>query len=217
MNLTKYSIAVVQGGALLLCCSHASAQTTTSTPVLHGEEPWTFAASVYGYFPPESADYLQPTLTADRDWLHLEVRYAYEALDTGSAWFGYNVAGGDTLKWEFTPMVGGIFGKVSGVAPGYKGSLSWRGLELYSEGEFVIDTADASASYFYNWSELALSVLERWRVGLVTQHTHVYQTDRDIQRGLLVGLSFDRCELTGYVFNPDDSKPTVVIALRVSW
>jgi len=172
---------------------------------------------MYGYFPPESADYLQPTLTADRDWVHLEVRYNYEALETGSAWFGYNLAGGDGLKWEFTPLFAGIFGKVSGVAPGYEGSLSWRGLELYSEGEFVVDTSDASTSYFYSWSELSLSVLERWRVGLVTQHTRVYQTDREIQRGLLVGLSFGRGELTGYVFNPDDSKPAVVIALRVGW
>jgi hypothetical protein len=219
MNLTKYSIAVFQfgQGAMLLCCSHASAQTAASTPVLHQEEQWTFGASLYGYSPPESEDYLQPTLTADRDWLHLEVRYNYEALHTGSAWFGYNFAGGDRLKWEFTPMFGGIFGGVSGVAPGYEGSLSWRALELYAEAEFVIDTADASASYFYNWSELTLRVLERWRVGVVAQHTHVYQTDREIQRGLLVGLSFGRGELTGYVFNPDDRTPTVVIALRASW
>jgi hypothetical protein len=217
MNLTKYSIAVILGGALLLCCSHASAQTTASTPIPHREEQWTFAASVYGYFPPESANYLQPTLTADRDWLHLEVRHNYEALDTGSAWLGYNLAGGDGLKWEFTPLIAGIFGKVNGVAPGYEGSLSWRRIELYSEGEFVIDAAGASASYFYNWSELTLSVLERWRVGWVTQHTRAYQAEREIQRGLLVGLSFDRGEVAGYVFNPDDGKPTVVISLRASW
>ena len=37
-------------------------------------------------------------------------------------------------------MIGGVFGDTTGVAPGYKGSLSWWKLELYSEGEYVFDT-----------------------------------------------------------------------------
>ncbi|HWX33594.1 MAG TPA: hypothetical protein VNZ53_39970 [Steroidobacteraceae bacterium] len=51
---------------------------------------------------------------------------------------------------------------------------------------------------------------------MVTQRTHAYQTDRDIQRGLLLGFAYKRLEMTAYVFNPDESKPTIVIALRVS-
>ena len=27
---------------------------------------------------PDESDYIQPTFKADRDWLHLETRYAYE-------------------------------------------------------------------------------------------------------------------------------------------
>ena len=89
---------------------------------------------------PTTANYVQPTFTADRGWLHLEARYNYEALDTGSAWVGYNFSGGEKLAWEFTPMIGGVFGDTTGIAPGYKGSLSWWKLELYSEGEYVFDT-----------------------------------------------------------------------------
>ncbi len=172
---------------------------------------------MYAYFPPDAANYLQPTLTADREWLHLEARYNYEALDAGSIWFGYNFSGGDKVVWEFSPMLGGVSGKITGVAPGYHGSLQWRKLELYSEGEYVIDTADSSASYFYNWSELTLSVLDGLSFGVVTQHTRVYRSDREIQRGLLAGFSCKRADLIGYVFNPDSRTPTVVIALRVSW
>jgi hypothetical protein len=106
---------------------------------------------------PDSGNYLQPTFTADRGWLHLEARYNYESLDTGSAWLGYNFSGGETLAWEFTPMIGGVFGDTHGIAPGYKGSLSWRKLELYSEGEYVFDTAIPRDSFFYNWSELTLA------------------------------------------------------------
>ena len=99
---------------------------------------WSFSASVYTYLVPDSRDYVQPTITADRGWLHLEARYNYEDLDTGSAWVGYNFSGGEKLAWEFTPMLGGVFGDTTGIAPGYKGSLSWWKLELYSEGEYVV-------------------------------------------------------------------------------
>jgi hypothetical protein len=45
----------------------------------------------------------------------------------------------------------------------------------------------------------------------------VYQTDRDIQRGLLVGATYENLDVTAYIFNPDESKPTVVVAVTVSW
>ncbi len=207
---------------LLIWCSHATAQTAVPDQARlagAGElgEPWAFSASAYTYFPPENRDYLQPTLTADRNRLHLEARYNYEALDTGSAWLGYNFTGGDKLQWELTPMIGGIFGKVSGVGPGYRGSLQWNGLELASEGEYVFDTANKSDSYLYNWSELRGTVLERLTFGVVVQHTRVYRTDREVQRGLLAGFAYQHLDLTGYVFNPDDDQRFVVIALTLNW
>ena len=160
---------------------------------------------------------MQPTITADRNWLHLEARYNYEALDTGSAWVGYNFAGGEKLAWEVTPMLGGVFGDTTGIAPGYKGSLSWWKLELYSEGEYVFDTRDSSGSFFYNWSELTVAPVDWLKLGMVTQRTRLYQTDRDIQRGFLVGLSYKQVSFTTYVFNPDESKPTVVVAAGVTF
>jgi hypothetical protein len=187
----------------------------SATPAVEhgGERKWAFSASAYTYLVPESREYVQPTITADRDWLHLEARYNYESLETGSAWVGYNFNGGDKLAWEFTPMLGGVFGNTTGVAPGYKGSLSWRKLELYSEGEYVIDTGDSSGSFFYNWSELTLAPVDWFRFGLVTQRTRAYQSERDVQRGLLAGFSRKKLDLTAYVFNPDKSRPTVVVAV----
>jgi hypothetical protein len=101
--------------------------------------------------------------------LHLEARYNYENLDTGSMWFGYNFAGGETVEWTLTPIIGGVFGQTDGVAPGYKGSLIWRQLEVYSEGEYVFDAHDSADSFFYNWSEVTFVPAEWFRVGLVTQ------------------------------------------------
>ena len=211
--------------ALVLWACHAWGQTT-NPPVAADSAPpaieddansWAFSASAYSYFVPDSRDYLQPTFSADRGWLHLEARYNYEDLDTGSAWLGYNVGGGQKLAWDLTPMLGGVVGNTAGIAPGYNGSLSWWKLELYSEGEYLVDTGDSSASFFYNWSELTLAPVEWLRFGSVTQRTRAYDTDRDIQRGLLVGFSYTHVDLAGYVFNPDESTPTVVIALRVTF
>jgi hypothetical protein len=215
--------------ALLLLARLAPAQTVTSslpempstnltaTPMAPAADPWSFSVSAYTYIVPDDREYVQPTLTADHDWLHLEARYNYEALDTGSAWIGYNFSGGNKLAWEFTPMLGGVFGDTTGIAPGYKGSLSWWKLELSSEGEYVFDTAHSSDSFFYNWSELSLSPVDWFRFGLVTQRTHLYQSDRDIQRGVLLGFTYKRVGVSGYLFNPDEPKPTFVFALALTF
>jgi hypothetical protein len=199
--------------------SSAVASTNAPTPGVSeaAHETWSFTASVFGYIVPESRDYLQPTFTADHGWLHLEARYNYEAHDTGSAWAGYNFAGGQKLVWEITPMLGGVFGEKTGIAPGYKGSLRWWKLELYSESEYVFDTGDSTDSFFYNWSELSIAPLDWLRLGLAVQRTRLYQTDREIQRGFLIGVSWKEVSLTTYVFNPDESHPVVVIAGGVTF
>ena len=178
---------------------------------------WSFSIATFTYVVPDDHAYVQPTISADRDWLHLEARYNYEALETGSAWVGWNFSGGEKLAWEFTPMVGGVFGDLTGLAPGYRGSLNWWKLELYSEGEYVYDTGRSSDSFFYNWSELTLAPVDWFRFGLVTQRTRTYETDRDVQRGLLVGFSWRKVDLTTYIFNPDESRPIWVVAVGLNF
>lgn len=214
--------------ALALSAGRVSAQTAdmtaptaTNNPppalVTESEKAWSFAVSASTYIVPDSRDYVQPTLSADRGRLHLEARYNYEALDTGSAWLGCNFSGGEKLAWEFTPMVGGILGETDGFAPGYKGSLSWWKLELYSEGEYVFNRAGADERFFYNWAELSLAPADWVRFGFVSQRTRAYESDVDIQRGFLVGFSCRKASVTTYVFNPDESKPTVVVAVALSF
>jgi len=181
---------------------------------------WSFTGSVYSYIAPNGPDYVQPTVMADRGWLHLEARYNYEARETGSAWVGYNFSGGKELAWELTPIVAGVFGATTGIAGGYRLSLSWWKLELYSESEYVFDVGNSADSFFYDWSELSLSPVEWFRFGIVAQRARAFETGRDIQRGLLVGCSYEgteSMELTAYVFNPDDDKPKFVFALGVSF
>ena len=213
-------------GALALCLNGACVgavepagrtNSVLSTIAESDEKKWSFSASAYTYLVPDDREFVQPTFTADHDWLHLEARYNYEDLETGSAWVGYNLSGGSKLVWELTPMLGGVFGSTTGIAPGYKGSLGWWKLELYSEGEYVFDNSGSSESYFYNWSELTIAPLEWFRIGMVTQRTRAYETDRELQRGLLAGFSYRAIDFTTYVLNPDESKPTIVLAVGVNF
>jgi hypothetical protein len=195
--------------ALLVC---------SATPARGQSAPWSFGAAVYTYLLPDEDNYAQPTVAADCECgLHLEARYNYENLETGSVWAGYTFAGGHALAWEVTPLLGGVFGETTGIAPGYKASVNWRRLEGYSEGEYVFDTGETTDSFFYNWSELTIAPVEWLRAGLVTQRTRVYRSDRDIQRGLLVGATYQKLDVTTSLFNPDDSQPTVVVAVTVNW
>jgi hypothetical protein len=179
-------------------------------------EPWEFSAAVYFYQVVDDRNYPQPTFTADRGWLHLSARYNYEDRDTGSLWFGYNMSGGEALWWELTPIFGAVFGNTDGVAPGYKGTVGWRSLELYSEGEYVF-TGDAEDRFFYNWSEFTVAPVEWWRIGLVTERTRAYQTEREIQRGLLTSFSYKSFAAGLHVFNPDDTHPVIVVSATVTF
>ena len=191
----------------------ASATNATPATIEEKSTKWSSSVSVFSYLVPDSRDYVQPTITADHGWLHLEARYNYEGLNTGSAWLGYNFSLGDKLALEFTPMLGGVFGETTGIAPGYKASLSWWKLELYTEGEYVVDTGNSSDNFFYTWSELSLSPVEWLRFGGAVQRTKLYQTKFDLQRGFLLGFTWQWVSVTGYIFNPFESQPTYVFAI----
>jgi hypothetical protein len=192
-----------------------SGQTTNSVPepsAADSSERWSFAASLYGYIVPESKDYVNPNFAADRGWLHLEARYNYEALETGSLWAGYNFKTGETVQFEFAPMLGGIFGDLTGVAPGYNLSISYKRFSFSSQSEYVFDTGNSSGNFFYTWSEVTYSPWDWLRAGLVVQRTKAYKSDLDIQRGFLVGVSYKRADFAVYVFNLGWTDPTVVLS-----
>ncbi len=181
-----------------------------------GSQPaWTASASLFAYWPADDDNYRSPSVSVDRDNLHLEGRYNYESLNTASLWLGYNYSFGDTVAVEFTPMIGGVFGDTSGIAPGYHLAMGWQAFDFYSEGEYVFDRDERTDSFFYNWSEVGWSPLDWLRVGLVAQRTRAYETERDIQRGLLLGISLGAVTLGGYVFNPDRDDPTYVLSISL--
>ena len=62
-----------------------------------------------------------------------------------------------------------------------------------------------------------MSPVDWLRAGLVAQRTRAYESELDIQRGFLLGLSYKQVEVAGHVFNPDKNPPTYVISVRVDF
>jgi hypothetical protein len=178
---------------------------------------WEFGAALFAYFVPEDSDFAMPILTADRGPLHVEGRYNYESLDTGSLFVGWNFETGSTLRVEATAMVGATFGDLEGVAPGYELTLSYDRFSLYDEGEYLVDLDDSNGNFLYNWLELNYVPLDWLRVGLVAQRTRAYETGLDVQRGLLAGVTYKNAEFALYLFNPGGDDAMVVCGLSAWW
>jgi hypothetical protein len=181
------------------------------------DDAWEFHLSGALYALPAESDFVQPTLRADRGSLHLETRYNYEDRNSASFFAGANFEWGEKVTFALTPMLGGLVGDTDGIVPGFEADLAVGKLEAYAEAEYVFDLGDSSGHYFYMWSELSLRPIHWLRAGLVTQRTRVYQTERDIQRGLLLGVSLKRLEAAVYFFNPGSDDHFAVVSLGVSF
>jgi hypothetical protein len=215
MKTTRQFRVVVLGAVFF--AGSVSAQTAPANPTEDATGPssneWSFSLAAFGYLVPNDLSYGSPTFAADHDWLHLEGRYNYENQKTGSLWTGYNFSAGHNLELEATPMFGVVFGNTTGVAPGYELSLTYKRIELSSEGEYVFDTGNSADSFFYSWNELTYSPVEWCHAGLVSQRTRAYQTKLDVQRGVSLGFAYRKMDYTTYIFNAGWTDPTVVLAL----
>ena len=192
----------------LLTATQALGQQAPSTA------PWKITLALDGYILPDDG-YVNPNIAADHGWLHLEARYNYEDLRTGSLWTGYNFHAGKILVVNVTPMIGGVFGRTAGVAPGCEASLSYKKLGLSISNEYVFDVGDTSKSFYYSWPELTYSANNWLTVGLVAQHTKQSQVEGEIQGGFLVGFHHKKAEFTVYLFNVGWAEPSAI--LEVGW
>jgi hypothetical protein len=206
--------------AAALFSTRLPAQTQATSPsasTAAPANPWDFNVSISGYLVPRGQSYFSPTFTGDHDTLHVEARYNYEAQRTGSLWVGYDLSVGKKLVLEATPMIGGVFGNVDGVAPGLEFTATYKKLQLYSANEYVFDTDTKAGNFFYTWTQLTYSPKAWFAFGYVTQRTRAYQTPLDIQRGLLMQLTYKKVTFATQIFNVGQANPTVVLSLGYSF
>jgi len=173
---------------------------------------WSFEADANFYLIPNDF-FILPVVRADKKKLHLEARYNYEDRETFSAWAGINLSGGNALEYSITPMIGGVVGLSNGFAPGFEATLSYKKLELYSETEAFVDTNVRENNFLYTWTDLSYAPVDWLWFGISAQRTRLYQTDLDLQRGLLIGAGKERWEITGYLFNLGFDEPFGLLTL----
>jgi hypothetical protein len=199
------------------CPARAAVGSQSNRPPVAPENPWAYSITVDGYFSPDQSAYATPIVTADRSWLHLEGRYNYEDLDTGSLWVGYNFAAGKNVVLDVTPMVGGSFGRTNGIGPGLEASLTYKKIALSVSNEYVYNPVYKTENFYYSWLQLTYSPSKWLNFGALTQHTKAFGSSADEQPGLFAGVSHKQCQFTLYVFSARLNDPTAILEAGVNF
>ena len=153
----------------------------------------------------------------NRGALHLEARYNYEARNATSLFIGRRFAVGEEVTFEVTPIAGLLFGSTRGLVPGLEASIAYRAFDAYVEAEYVHNLDDASASYYYAWTEIGWKPVQWLRVGLAAQRTRIVENGRDLQRGAFVQMIWEKVTLAVYGFNPESASRYLIVSVGVQF
>lgn len=198
----------------------APADPAATPPAPETAKAWNFGVTLTLVSGPDDT-YLQPTVTADHNWLHLEARYNYEGPETTSLWVGYNLSGGKegdgNLSFTFTPMLGAVMGETNGIAPGYELTINWWKLELYTAGEYIISTESKNDNFFYSWSQLTIAPADWIYAGVAFQRTRLYDSNREVDIGPIVGIIYKDLNISAYALNPEDDHPIFGLSAELSF
>lgn len=200
----------------LAAASAQAAETGADVPT-PGKPQWEFGVTAYPTHVRQGDNTTSAIAVADRGALHLEGRYGYEAKDARAAFAGWTFAGGDSVRWEVTPLIGGAWGSLHAFIPGLETSVAWKRLDLYVEAEFVRGRRATADDYNYAWSELGFRALENLRIGAAGQRTRLYGGERQFQRGPFAQVRWKAATLGAYWFNPGSSDEIFVVSLGISF
>lgn len=178
---------------------------------------WEGAFTAYPTYVRDGENSTSAIAVADRGRLHLEARYNYESIGARSAFVGWTLSGGESLTWEITPLLGGVWGSTRGFVPGLELSLGASRFDFYLEGEYVRSGVDVRESYLYAWSELGYRPVQWLRLGVAGQRTNAYDSGRSIQRGPFAQFTWRRATLGGYWFNPASDDQIVMAMIAVAF
>ena len=181
------------------------------------EKKWNFSAWAEYFILPGEEDFFNPTFYARSDKLHFEGRYNYEDRNTASFWGGWRFKFGTGVKFIIVPMAGIVFGNTDGIAPGLEMEIGYKKFDFYSESEHVFDFSSKENNFFYMYSEIAFRPIEAIRTGIMTQRTKLYETDRELQRGIFGEYYFGRFRVGAFYFNPFASDNFLVASFSVDF
>jgi hypothetical protein len=176
-----------------------------------GASEWTFDASAFVFDPRRDNAFVSPVLSAGRGTLHLEARWNYEDLDTGSLFLGHTFEFGGSVSGSVAPMIGVVAGATDGLAPGLELEIGWRRFLFSSESEVILDAHDADDNFLFTWLEGTVEAGRGVSLGFAAQRTKAFETGLDLQRGPMLAYAAERGWLGLYWFNPDRSDDQMLV------
>lgn len=185
---------------------------SSSTEVNEAE----YTLSAFGYWVDGEDFFVLPIAKAELGQLHLEGRYNYEDLRTGSLFAGWNFEFGSEVEATLTPMMGFAFGRTRGLVPALEAEVLYDILGFSFEGEYLLDPEDSDANFFYAWTELYVSPTDWLFAGLVVQRMKVIASEVEVSRGLLVGGGQGPVSATLYLFDVTESESFIVLGIEVT-
>jgi hypothetical protein len=204
---------VALGLALALAALPAAAVNAPPGSTTSGG--WSPSIYLDAYFQKGGEGLFVPTLFMDKGSLHLEGRYNYEDVDTGSLWVGWGFPFGEEGRsLRLVPMLGGVAGRTSGIAPGLEVEARWNRLSYWLEAEYVFDLESSSDSFLYTWSELTYLTLPWLWVGASVQRTRIVHSPREVDFGPMVGIGrpgAPGASLSFYAYGLARSSPSFLV------
>jgi hypothetical protein len=182
----------------------------------HQRPPWKLELELNGFFQLGESTHLAPTASFDHGPLHLEGRYNYEDLETGTLFVGWGFRwGGDETFVRVVPLLGGAVGRSAGVLPGLEVEASWRRLSYWLEVEYLFDLRHAAGSFLYTWSELNLELTSFLWVGASWQRLKQERSERQLDVGPMIGAGVGPVSLSLYYYGLGTSERWALVTLEV--
>ena len=138
----------------------------------------------------------------DRKWLHTEIGFCEDDVNTFSAKAGYNFSGGGKLQYRITPLVGFMIGKSYGLLPGVSLELDYGNFVFTGSSSIIVySSSRRDESYIYGSYELDYSFTDWLYAGLSLSRTKLYRTKRALDPGFGAGVTLENFTLSGYVYD----------------
>jgi hypothetical protein len=179
-----------------------------------GDEAAAYSLSAFGYWVEGEDFFILPIGVVDLGNLHMEGRYNYEDLKTGSLFAGWNFMFGSAIEVTLTPMAGIAFGQTNGLVPALEAEILYEIVGFTMEAEYLFDLEEKEADFFYVWSELYASPTDWLFAGLVAQRMRVVQQEVEVNRGLMVGAVWRSFSATLYLFEITTPESFTVFGLE---
>jgi hypothetical protein len=153
---------------------------------------------------------------AKNNW-YAEARYNYEEAQTFSLYAGRTFAKESRFSYSFTPMVGGMTGKLKAAALGLNMELGFDNFSFSSQSQYALMSGNVSNNFFFSWSELSYRPVSWLYGGLSLQHTQFYRSTALVEPGVLLGFSFKQWTIPVYGFLPYADNRYFIIGIGYEW